>query len=95
MRTASFSANAMVVWKVPPEESQRIGDLMAGSPHVTHCYERPTYEDWPYSHYTMIHAGVTINYAEGVEQVPANLQEVRPTVVLSVPRLFEKSCVCL
>jgi long-chain acyl-CoA synthetase len=41
-------------------------------------------------HYTMIQAGVTINYAESIDQVPANLQEVRPTIVLAVPRLFEK-----
>jgi long-chain acyl-CoA synthetase len=38
----------------------------------------------------MIQAGVTINYAESIDQVPSNLQEVRPTIVLSVPRLFEK-----
>jgi long-chain acyl-CoA synthetase len=41
-------------------------------------------------HYVMFHCGTTINYAESVEQVPVNLQEVKPTVVLSVPRLFEK-----
>ena len=41
-------------------------------------------------HYVMFHCGTTINYAESVEQVPANLQEIKPTVVLSVPRLFEK-----
>jgi long-chain acyl-CoA synthetase len=38
----------------------------------------------------MFHAGVVINYAESVDKVPANLLEVEPTVVLSVPRLFEK-----
>lgn len=56
-RRAGFSANAMVVWRVPEERSEEVGLIMAASPHVTHCYERPTYDDWPYSHYTMIHAG--------------------------------------
>ncbi|MBM3959648.1 MAG: Lrp/AsnC family transcriptional regulator [SAR202 cluster bacterium] len=55
-RRAGFSANAMVVWKVPKERSQEVGEILARSPWVTHCYERPTYDDWPYSHYTMIHA---------------------------------------
>ncbi len=55
-RRAGFNANAMVVWKVPPERSQEVGEIMARSPQVTHCYERPTYDDWQYSHYTMIHA---------------------------------------
>lgn len=55
-RRAGFSANAMVVWKVPPERAEEVGQIMAKSPHVTHCYERPTYNDWPFSHYTMVHA---------------------------------------
>ncbi len=51
---------------------------------LSHSFERMA------GHYTMFHAGVTINYAESIDQVAANLVEVRPTVVLSVPRLFEK-----
>ena len=55
-RRAGFKANAMAVWKVPPERSEEVGKVMASSRWVTHCYERPTYPDFPYSHYTMIHA---------------------------------------
>ena len=40
--------------------------------------------------YYFFHVGVTINYAESVDTVPQNLQEVRPTVVVGVPRLYEK-----
>ena len=40
--------------------------------------------------YTMLYAGVTIAYAESFESVPRNLREVKPTVVIAVPRLFEK-----
>jgi long-chain acyl-CoA synthetase len=41
-------------------------------------------------YYLMLHNGVTIAYAEGVEQVPQNMVEVRPTFMCSVPRLYEK-----
>jgi DNA-binding Lrp family transcriptional regulator len=54
-RRAGFSSNAMIVWKVPDERSEEIGIIMAEHPAVTHCYQRPTYEDWPYSHFTMVH----------------------------------------
>ena len=33
-----------------------VGNVMASSPWVTHCYERPTFPDWQYTHFTMIHA---------------------------------------
>jgi len=55
-RRAGFSANAMIVWKVPEERAQEVGEIMASSPAVTHCYHPPTYEDWDYSHFTMVHA---------------------------------------
>jgi long-chain acyl-CoA synthetase len=40
--------------------------------------------------YTLLRAGVIINYAESFDKVAQNLGEVRPTIVLSVPRLYEK-----
>ena len=55
-RRAGFKSNAMAVWKVAPERSVEVGKTMASSPWVTHCYERPTFPDWEYSHFTMIHA---------------------------------------
>ena len=55
-RRAGFKANAMVVWKVPPQRSVEVGTIMAQSKWVTHCYERPTFDDWHYTHFTMIHA---------------------------------------
>ncbi|MDQ3082216.1 MAG: long-chain fatty acid--CoA ligase, partial [Gemmatimonadota bacterium] len=40
--------------------------------------------------YMMFATGTSIAYAESIDTVPVNLQEVRPTIVLSVPRLYEK-----
>ena len=55
-RRAGFRANAMAVWTVPEERAEEVGLKMAESPWVTHCYQRPTFPDWPYTHFTMIHA---------------------------------------
>ena len=54
-RRAGFSANGMGVWKVPQGEILETGRLMASFRGISHCYQRPTYEDWPYSVFTMAH----------------------------------------
>jgi DNA-binding Lrp family transcriptional regulator len=54
-RRAGFSANGMGVWKVPEAEVLETGRRMAAFRGVSHCYQRPTYADWPYSVFTMAH----------------------------------------
>ena len=44
---------------------------MAGSKWVTHCYQRPTFPDWPYTHFSMVHA----TSDEQCEQVISELSE--------------------
>jgi DNA-binding Lrp family transcriptional regulator len=55
-RRAGYGANGMVVWRVPPERLEEVAALASTLPQVSHCYERPTFPDWPYSLFTMIHA---------------------------------------
>jgi DNA-binding Lrp family transcriptional regulator len=54
-RRAGFSANGMGVWKVPEERVLELGPRMAAFRGISHCYQRPTYPDWPYSVFTMAH----------------------------------------
>jgi DNA-binding Lrp family transcriptional regulator len=54
-RSAGFKANAMGVWAVEEDRLAEIGPRMAGFAAVSHCYRRPTYADWPYTVFTMIH----------------------------------------
>jgi DNA-binding Lrp family transcriptional regulator len=54
-RRAGFSANGMGVWRVPDEDIMDVGKRMASFRGISHCYQRPTYEDWPYSVFTMAH----------------------------------------
>jgi len=40
---------------VPDEQIAEIGCRMASYRGISHCYQRPTYADWPYSVFTMAH----------------------------------------
>ncbi len=54
-RRAGFSANGMGVWRVPEDRVLEVGGRMAAVRGISHCYQRPTYPDWPYSVFTMAH----------------------------------------
>jgi siroheme decarboxylase len=54
-RRAGFSANGMGVWRVPEARILELGPRMASFRGISHCYQRPTYPDWPYSVFTMAH----------------------------------------
>jgi long-chain acyl-CoA synthetase len=60
-----------------------VGDEALSMLPLSHIFERMVA-------YTLFHAGVVINYAESIEALGANLQEVKPTIMLSVPRVYEK-----
>ena len=70
-RRSGFKSNAMIVWNVPPERSEEVGMIMAQHSAVTHCYERPTFPDWPYTHFTMVHA----TSQEGCEEIGKEIGE--------------------
>jgi len=51
-----FKKAAMSVWAVPEEKGEEIGKEMAEFSAVSHCYLRPSYPNWPYNLFAMVHA---------------------------------------
>ncbi|MGA3083246.1 MAG: Lrp/AsnC family transcriptional regulator [Thermodesulfobacteriota bacterium] len=54
-RNSGFSANAMVVWRIPEGKIDEVGRTMASYREVTHCYHRRPQGNWKYNLFTMIH----------------------------------------
>jgi len=50
-----LQASVMVVWQVEPDRIEEVGSQLAGFGQVSHAYERPTAENWPWNLYTMVH----------------------------------------
>lgn len=50
---------------------------------LSHIFERTAM-------YMYLHNGMAVYYAESLETIGANLKEVRPTILVGVPRIFEK-----
>ncbi len=51
---------------------------------LSHVFERTV-------DYVFFDRGAQINYVESIERVPTQLAEIRPTIMVSVPRLYERS----
>lgn len=71
------------------EACRQIIPLSASDLHLSflplcHVFERMA--GW----YLMLHVGASVAYAENMDTIPQNMLEVRPTVMLGVPRFFEK-----
>ncbi|WQN27851.1 nitrite reductase [Stutzerimonas stutzeri] len=50
-----YRHNGMTVWDVDDAEIDRLGALIGAQPFVSHCYQRPRREGWPYNLFAMVH----------------------------------------
>ncbi len=89
-RRSGFRANAMVVWQVPPERAEEVGLTMSQHAAVTHCYERPTFPDWPYTHFSMIHA-TTPEECEEIAKEIAEATQITDNLLLYSTREYKKT----
>ena len=89
-RKAGFRANAMGVWKVPTERIDEVGTMFAHYQAVSHCYQRPTYDDWPYSVFSMVH-GRSVEECEGVLDAMAAESGISERLSLYSTREYKKT----
>jgi len=51
-----FVANVLFAGEVPQEKIVEAGEKLARFGMVSHCYERKTFDNWPYNLFAMMHA---------------------------------------
>lgn len=77
----NFLSNCRSVTQILPMTDE---DICLSFLPLSHSFERLA------GYYTPIYIGSTIAYAESADTVRDNLQEIRPTFMASVPRIYEK-----
>lgn len=89
-RRAGFRANGMGVWAVPEDDVVEIGERMAAFANVSHCYRRPTYPDWPYNVFTMVH-GKSVEECEEVLAAISRATGITDYISLYSTREYKKT----
>ena len=64
-----LGCGAMVVWQVELARTEEVGKVLAEFEEVSHAYERRTYENWPYSLYTMVHGKTEEDVQQTVQRM--------------------------
>jgi DNA-binding Lrp family transcriptional regulator len=88
-RQAGFTANGMIVWKIPEEKIDEKGLKIASFPQVSHCYRRPIYPDWEFNLFSMIHAR-TMEAAEKIAKEISSVIGIENYRILFSSREFKK-----
>ena len=79
---AGFADNAMVCfaetvdsrqWSVDRNSVNPAGAILASKPYISHCYERPAFEGFPYTLYAMMHA-------QSAEELDRNIKEAAESI---------------
>jgi DNA-binding Lrp family transcriptional regulator len=89
-RRAGFSANGMGVWRVPDDRILDIGPKMAAFRGISHCYQRPTYEDWRYQLFTMAHGRSKEECDAVLDAIAAAIPEIEERATLYSSTEFKK-----
>ncbi len=92
-RELGYRANAMVVWNIPNQQLESIGQQLSQQDAVTLCYSRPRrLPDWPFNLFSMIHghdqASVRIKLQQLIEA--CSLQDIQHNVLFSKRRFKQR-----
>lgn len=89
-RDVGFTANGMIVWKVPEDKIEPVGEKLGAFPQISHCYQRPVYADWPYNVFSMVHCKSVAEAEDMAKDIQKHIQ-VDDYRILFSSREFKKT----
>ena len=90
-RNVGFKANAMVVWVVPEERINEVSEVLIKVPQISHFYQRPTFQNWPYNVFTMIHEETQEKCEEVVNKISKDIHINEYNILFSTQELKKSS----
>ena len=84
---AGFAYNAMICFDAPTAA----GAVLAENPHISHCYERPAFEGFPYTLYAMMHAQSADDLERYIKEAAQSIGNPGYAVLHSVRELKKTS----
>lgn len=100
---AGFAYNAMVCFRIVESRKsevrcdenvaavQKAGSILASNPHISHCYERPTFEGFSYNLYAMMHAPSAELLSRYIEDAARSIDNDNYVVLNSLSELKKTS----
>jgi len=86
---AGYAYNAMVAWKVAPEEADTAGETMAAFNEISHCYLREVSADFGYNMFSMVHGRSAQELESTIERI-AQMTGLADYVILRSVRELKK-----
>jgi len=88
-----YRANAMVVWDVPDDRVEQLGQQLGRQDCVTLCYQRPRrLPDWPYNLFCMVHGRDRDEVLQCIHRMVQGLglEDIAHTVLFSGKRFKQR-----
>lgn len=87
---AGYTANIMTAWEADEKEADRVAAVFTASPHVSHCYRRSVWPDWPYALFAMFHSRTEQGCLAAIDQAAQQLPG-RKFLMLRTVREYKKA----
>ena len=88
-----YRANAMVVWNLPDEQVDSVGEQLGKESCITLCYQRPrVLPRWPYNLFCMIHGTDRQQVLDCIERIRQtnNLKQIPHQILFSGKRFKQR-----